>query len=134
MSGSNIWDQVLARIETKVNRHSFYTWFKPTSFVSEDAASVTVRVPNNLFKDWLTRHYPLKANHVMSRVHEMRGGRDNDPAFGSRMRGSGELADLLAQRFHIACKRIGFDGERRNRALDTTVFKVPVRAGQLSLF
>ena len=36
MSGSNIWDQVLARIETKVNRHSFYTWFKPTSFVADD--------------------------------------------------------------------------------------------------
>ena len=36
MTGSNIWDQVLARIETKVNRHSFYTWFKPTSFVADD--------------------------------------------------------------------------------------------------
>ena len=36
MTGSNIWDQVLARIETKVNRHSFYTWFKPTAFVADD--------------------------------------------------------------------------------------------------
>lgn len=101
------------------------------------AGYVLMRLPwevKDLFRDWLTRHYPLKAAHVMSRLHEMRGGRDNDPAFGSRMRGSGELADLLAQRFHIACKRIGFNGERRNRALDTTVFKVPVRAGQLSLF
>ena len=53
----NLWDQILARIETKVNRHSFYTWFKPTSFISEDAASITVRVPNNLFKEWLTKHY-----------------------------------------------------------------------------
>jgi chromosomal replication initiator protein len=53
----NLWDQVLARIETKVNRHSFYTWFKPTSFLSEDRAAVTVRVPNPLFKDWLTKHY-----------------------------------------------------------------------------
>ncbi len=88
----------------------------------------------DLFRDWLTRHYPLKANHVMSRVHEMRGGRDNDPAFGSRMRGSGELADLLAQRFHIACKRLGFNGGRRNRALDVTQFRVPGRAAQLSLF
>ena len=41
----NLWDQILARIETKVNRHSFYTWFKPTSFLAEDRASVTVRVP-----------------------------------------------------------------------------------------
>jgi chromosomal replication initiator protein len=53
----NLWDQILARIETKVNRHSFYTWFRPTTFVSEDRASVTVRVPNALFKDWLTKHY-----------------------------------------------------------------------------
>ena len=53
----NIWDQVLTRIETKVNRHSFYTWFKPTSFISDDDASVSVRVPNSLFKEWLTKHY-----------------------------------------------------------------------------
>jgi chromosomal replication initiator protein len=53
----NLWDQVLARVETKVNRHSFYTWFKPTSFVSENVTTVTVRVPNALFKDWLTKHY-----------------------------------------------------------------------------
>src|SRR5215210_2268793 len=53
----NLWDEILARIETKVNRHSFYTWFRPTTFVSEDRTSVTVRVPNALFKDWLTKHY-----------------------------------------------------------------------------
>ena len=53
----NLWDQILSRVETKVNRHSFYTWFKPTSFVAEDATAVTVRVPNGLFKDWLTKHY-----------------------------------------------------------------------------
>jgi hypothetical protein len=38
----NLWDEILARIETKVNRHSFYTWFRPTTFVSEDRISVTV--------------------------------------------------------------------------------------------
>ncbi len=53
----NLWENVLARIETKVNRHSFYTWFRPTSFLAEDRSSVTVRVPNGLFKDWLTKHY-----------------------------------------------------------------------------
>jgi chromosomal replication initiator protein len=53
----NLWDQILARIETKVNRHSFYTWFRPTTFVTDDRSSVTVRVPNALFKDWLTKHY-----------------------------------------------------------------------------
>src|SRR5204863_8181932 len=53
----NIWDQILSRVETKVNRHSFYTWFKPTSFISADSVAVTIRVPNGLFKDWLTKHY-----------------------------------------------------------------------------
>src|ERR1700709_2292958 len=53
----NLWDELLARIETKVNRHSFYTWFRPTTFVSEDRSSLTVKVPNALFKDWLTKHY-----------------------------------------------------------------------------
>src|SRR5579863_4630650 len=53
----NLWEQILARVETKVNRHSFYTWFKPTSFIAEDARAVSVRVPNEVFKDWLTKHY-----------------------------------------------------------------------------
>jgi chromosomal replication initiator protein len=57
MPVTTIWEQVLARIETKVNRHSFYTWFKPTSFVSDSGQAITVRVPNTLFKDWLTKHY-----------------------------------------------------------------------------
>ena len=53
----NIWNQALALIETKVNRHSFYTWFKPTSFLQDEGETVTVRVPNDLFRDWLTKHY-----------------------------------------------------------------------------
>jgi chromosomal replication initiator protein len=67
----NLWEQVLARVETKVNRHSFYTWFKPTSFVGEDRATVTVRVPNALFKDWLTKHYSAVITEAMTEVkHE----------------------------------------------------------------
>jgi chromosomal replication initiator protein len=54
---ANVWDEILARIETKINRHSFYTWFKPTSFVHDGGETVTVRVPNELFRDWLTKHY-----------------------------------------------------------------------------
>ena len=56
MSG-NVWNQILSRIETKVNRHSFHTWFKPTVFVEDAAQTITVRVPNHLFRDWLTKHY-----------------------------------------------------------------------------
>src|SRR5712692_5308586 len=64
----NFWDEILARVETKVNRHSFYTWFKPTTFVAEDRASVTVRVPNALFKDWLTKHYSGVIGEAMSEL------------------------------------------------------------------
>ena len=54
---ASVWDLVLARIETKVNRHSYYTWFKPTAFVSDSGQVITVRVPDALVKDWLTKHY-----------------------------------------------------------------------------
>jgi chromosomal replication initiator protein len=57
MNSRNIWDDILARIQAKVNRHSFYTWFKPTAFIAEDGDVLTVRVPNSLFKDWITKHY-----------------------------------------------------------------------------
>jgi chromosomal replication initiator protein len=53
----NIWEQVLARIETKVNRHSFYTWFKPTTCVRDAGDRLTIAVPNGLFRDWLVKHY-----------------------------------------------------------------------------
>jgi chromosomal replication initiator protein len=66
--GSNIWDLVLGRIETKVNRHSFYTWFKPTSFVSDRNGSVRVRVPNALFRDWLTKHYAVVIEEALTEV------------------------------------------------------------------
>jgi chromosomal replication initiator protein len=65
----NLWDQVLARIETKVNRHSFYTWFKPTSFVDEREGAVRVRVPNALFRDWLTKHYSAVIEEALGEIH-----------------------------------------------------------------
>ena len=64
MTGSNIWDQVLARIETKVNRHSFYTWFKPTAFVSDRDGSIRIRVPNALFRDCLSRYEGREENNL----------------------------------------------------------------------
>ena len=65
---ASIWDQVLTRIETKVNRHSFYTWFKPTSFLADGGSSITVRVPNALFKDWLTKHYSVVLSEALAEV------------------------------------------------------------------
>ncbi len=57
MIASNIWEEILSRVQAKVNRHSFYTWFKPAAFVADDGAVVTVSVPNVFFRDWITKHY-----------------------------------------------------------------------------
>lgn len=65
----NIWEDVLARIETKINRHSFYTWFKPTSFLADQGGSISVQVPNALFRDWLTKHYSTVLNEALSELN-----------------------------------------------------------------
>jgi chromosomal replication initiator protein len=59
MSGRSIWDQVLDRIESKVGRHPFHTWFKPTSLLEDAGGQVLVRVPNLLFTEWLSKHYSM---------------------------------------------------------------------------
>jgi chromosomal replication initiator protein len=64
--GGNIWDKVLSRIEGKVNHHSFTTWFRPTSYVRDDGSAITVRVPNALFRDWLTKHYAAVIDEALS--------------------------------------------------------------------
>ena len=64
----NIWEQVLARIETKVNRHSFYTWFKPTTFVADEGGALRIKVPNPLFRDWLTKHYAAVLAEALAEV------------------------------------------------------------------
>ena len=86
-----------------------------------------LRLPHevkDLFQDWLVRRYPLKAAHVMARVRDLRGGKANDPRFGSRMTGEGRYADLMRQRFDVACRRFGLNGSRSGR-LDTSKFRVP---------
>src|SRR5262249_37720907 len=53
----NLWDDVLARVESKVNRHSFATWFRPTTSLGLQGSTLHVRVPNAQFKDWLAKNY-----------------------------------------------------------------------------
>jgi DNA repair photolyase len=100
------------------------------------AGYILLRLPHEvapLMKEWLATHYPLKAAHVMSLVQQMRGGRDYQSAFGVRKRGTGIYADLLVNRFTLACDRLGFDhGERA--PLDTSRFRPPRVGPQLDLF
>jgi DNA repair photolyase len=98
------------------------------------AGYTVVRLPyelKNLFREWLDVHVPERAAHVMSLIRQMRGGRDNDAQFGSRMRGEGEFAELIRQRFELACRRHGIN-MTRDIALDTTRFRVPRSASPQS--
>jgi DNA repair photolyase len=105
-----------------------------------EAAYVIMRLPNELkglFKEWLAAHYPERADHVISIVRQMRGGRDNDPRFGSRMTGTGLFAELIEKRFEIACRRFGLNGHgggRKPPSLDCSRFRPPSAAGQMPLF
>ncbi|MDL5032260.1 PA0069 family radical SAM protein [Pelomonas sp. APW6] len=97
---------------------------------ARSAFSIPLRLPwevSPLFQDWLVQHFPDRAARVMARVHDLRGGRDNDPRFGSRMQGEGLWAELLQQRMRKACARLGLNRERT--PLDLTRFMLPVRPG-----
>ena len=59
MSTTTIWDQVLRRIEEQVGKHTFSTWFKPTSLLLDGGSRLSIRVPNLLFVDWLPKHYSV---------------------------------------------------------------------------
>jgi DNA repair photolyase len=85
-----------------------------------------------LFRQWLQLHYPQRAGRIMARIHDMRGGKDYDSDFATRMKGSGPWAELIAQRFMQATRRLGFNQQRVE--LDTTAFRRPGATGQGHLF
>jgi DNA repair photolyase len=75
---------------------------------ANSAGYTLIRLPyevKDLFKDWLNTHYPQRAEHVISIIKQMRGGKEYDATFGKRMRGVGEFAQLLAIRFKLSCKK-----------------------------
>ncbi|AZG84479.1 PA0069 family radical SAM protein [Pseudomonas syringae pv. pisi str. PP1] len=97
------------------------------------ASYVMLRLPLEvapLFDEWLKTHYPQRADHVMSLIRQSRGGAVYDSTFGSRMRGEGPFADLLAQRYALAIKRLGLN-KQGGFALDCDAFCPP--GGQMSL-
>jgi DNA repair photolyase len=91
------------------------------------ASYIVLRLPWEvapLFKDWLAAHFPDRAERVMNRVRDMRGGKDYDASFAHRMKGEGLWADLLKQRFHQAARRVGLN-ERQRGMLDMSAFRRP---------
>ena len=83
-------------------------------------------------REWLQVHHPLRAERVMARIQDMRGGKDYDGDFATRMRGQGIWADLIQQRFEKACRRLGLNRERHT--MDPSLFRPPGAAGQMALF
>lgn len=83
-----------------------------------------------IFEDWLERHFPDRKNKVLNHIRELRGGKLNDPRFGSRMSGEGVYAEHLARLFQIGCRRAGIS-TGRSPALSTAAFR---RSGQPTLF
>ena len=84
-----------------------------------------------LFEAWLETHYPDRAAKVLNTIRSIRDGRENDPNFFTRMRGSGPWADLLRTRFSIACRKLGLN--RQRVTLRTDLFRPPEGA-QMRLF
>ena len=98
------------------------------------AGHIVLRLPHgvaDLFEEWLAREQPLRAKKVLSRVRALRGGRLDDPRFGSRMRGEGPFAEQIGALFELACRRAGLP--REHPPLSTAAFRRPT-APQLELF
>jgi DNA repair photolyase len=97
------------------------------------AGYVLLRLPyavKDLFEEWLREHLPLRAEHVMSLIRDTRDGQAYRSGFGERMRGSGPYAQMIAQRFRLACRRFGLT-RRSDMALDSARFRC---TGQMELF
>ncbi len=125
---------MLAPVIPALTDHEMEQVLKAAAEAGATAAGwILVRLPLEvapLFEAWLHVHAPERAMHVMNRIRDTRGGRDNDARFDVRMRGEGVFAELLDQRFRLAARRLGL--LRALPALDTNRFRGPPR--QLELF
>src|SRR5229473_2794582 len=102
----------------------------------KEASYVLLRLPlevRDLFREWLMANYPDRYRHVFTMIRDMRGGRDYDSQWGTRMKGTGPMAWMIGRRFEIACEKLGLN--KRRSKLTTDHFARPKRSGQqLSLF
>jgi DNA repair photolyase len=99
------------------------------------ASYIVLRLPlevADLFREWLAERHPNRAARVMRAVRELHGGQDYDPSWGTRMKGTGKMAELIGRRFTLARERLGLD--RKMPELRCDRFRVPGRAEQLELF
>ncbi len=102
----------------------------------KEASYIVLRLPlevRDLFREWLIANYPDRYRHVFTLIRDMRGGKDYDSQWGTRMTGTGPLAWMIGRRFDIACDKLGLNKKRVK--LSTDHFVRPNRDGnQLTLF
>jgi DNA repair photolyase len=125
----------VAPIIPAINDHEIEAIVAAASEAGAKSASwIPVRLPHEvspLFQDWLNVHFPDRAGKVMSIIRSIREGRENDPSFFGRMRGSGPWADLIRTRFQIASRKAGLVGYKWQ--LRSDLFVPPNLDGQLTL-
>jgi DNA repair photolyase len=102
----------------------------------KEAGYVLLRLPlevRDLFREWLMANYPDRYRHIMQLIRDMRGGKDYDSTWNTRMTGSGPYAWMIGRRFELACEKLGLNKNRT--VLTTRHFKKPTAdSAQLSLF
>ena len=102
---------------------------------ANSADYVMLRLPLEveiMFQEWLTTHFPDKKNRILQRIRDLRAGKLNDSTYEQRLRGQGQYADLIAQRFKLSRKR--FNIHEQPYQLDTSLFKPPKIPVQVELF
>ena len=88
-----------------------------------------------LWREWLAEFYPDRAERIMRHIREARGGKEYDGEFYRRMIGEGPFAELIGQRFKVACQRLSLQRRRERATLNSDLFEVPSEEKtQLSLF
>jgi len=95
---------------------------------AQAAGYILLRLPleiKALWREWLTEHYPDRAERIMRHIREARGGKDYDSQFYQRMVGAGPYAELIARRFELACRRLGLRQGRGEQQLDRGQFRPP---------
>ncbi len=101
---------------------------------ASSAGYVMLRLPgevNDLFREWLARTVPQRAERIMNLIRDVRGGRENSTLVGSRMRGTGPYADVIEQRFRLICRRLGLS--QSPSPLDCSLFKAPQVSGKAGI-
>lgn len=129
---------LIAPVIPLINDHELESIVQAVSEAGADvAAYIMLRLPHEvapLFVEWLHQHFPDRADHVLNRIKDLRGGKLYNSEFGKRMTGEGIYADLINQRFHLALKKADLAG-RKMPPFNCSAFKPPPQRGeQLGLF